>query len=206
MTHLTRTLAAGIAFAGSIAASAATPSFATFADPSHTAATPLFTFDKGLNQLSGSWTLPGLTLHQPLFSTTASDVRFTMAPVSLTSGTVNLGTLGPGSFTFEEFDGSNWVQVLRVAFTSATLTQFQFAAGAGDGVEFFDSLDNPLSGWTDKSFAFSLTNRRDFVDSGRDLRTYTASFGSTASPVPEPAAAGVLGVGALALMRRRRSR
>lgn len=205
MRSLIRTLAAGCAVAAVAASAHATLSFATFADPSASAMTPLFTFDKDLNQLEESWTLTGLTLNQPLFSVTNTDVRFSMDPVQLTAGNVNFGLLGPGEFKFESFDGSNWVTVLRVAFASAVLTQFQFAAGAGDGVEFFDGSGNPYSLWTDKSFAFSLTNRRDFVDGGRDLRTYTASFGSTANPVPEPATLGILGVGALALARRRRA-
>lgn len=203
MKHLARILASGGVLSVT-AVSFAAPSFATFADPSLSAATPLFTYDKDLKMLSGSWSLPGLTLNQPVFCCSASDVRFTMDPVALIAGTVNLGTLGPGTFKFEKYDGTEWVQVLRVAFASATLTQFQFTAGAGNGVEFFDGLDNPYSDWTNKSFAFSLTNRRDFVDGGRNLRTYTASFGSTAEPVPEPATLAVLGVGALALMRRRR--
>src|SRR5215203_2400011 len=109
---------------------AASITVATFADPSTTSSTPLFTYLAGTgttanptgSTLSGGWSGTGLDL---LFSPTAqtfSDVTFDFASLTSTGGFATAGGsmlfFGTGSFSFI-YNGS---ALLTYSWSSATLT------------------------------------------------------------------------------------
>ncbi len=164
---------------------------ATFSDPS--TGTPSL-FNVTNTAISGGWLGSGLTLQLVPNSTAYNNVTFTMGPV------VRVGAfgLGAGSIVFND-SSSN--PLLTINFTSGSImTPFFFGASTAnlDNVT-FSSPQFSTAGYTNEQFAFSFANQK-----GRNGDySYTASFTSSAEAVPEPASMAVLGLGAVALIRRR---
>ncbi len=187
-----------------VAAVAANASFtvATFADPAKTGTTPLFTWDTGTNVLSGSWELPGLSLQTPGFNTPGviNDVKFEMAPVSLTAVIPGvLYTMSAGAVNFYTTDKTN--PFFTITFDGGTFLN-PFNAGASTAAlnsVNFSGADVP-TGLDQEQFSFSFANP---VVSGNKI-TYTGSF--TSSAVPEPASMLALGAGLAMVAARRRNR
>jgi hypothetical protein len=118
--------------------------------------------------------------------------------VLLFSDPSNIGnwTSGPGYIRF--FD-ANDTTVLRIDFDSALLTGSGFTAGYGAGTQ--ADMSGPIvePGWEDEHFSFAFSNFNVI-----DNDTFTMSSSFTSSAVPEPATIVALGLGAAALLRRRR--
>lgn len=183
------------------AAMAQADTVATFADPSPTGTTPVFAFDGAF--FSGGWSGTGLTLETPglLAIPDFADARFSMTPLSATNIVGNFWSLSGGSINF--VDSAN-VPLLTISFSAATLN-IPAGAGASDFVGQNVTFSGPILGGfasvTNEAFAFSFANP---VGSPTNL-TVTSAFTSSADLiVPAPASAGLLAIGGLAALRRRR--
>jgi PEP-CTERM motif len=163
---------------------------ATFEDPSSDSATPLFTFDALAMELSGGWSLPGLTLET--LGGTFSNVTFELEPVS-----VNLfGQVDPGRVDFR----LGVVPLLTIEFDSGQLNPTAFGA-----TEFLATNDVVFSGAIfefpveNESFSFAFANQTDLGAGGFSA---TATFTSSADVIPEPASLGLLALSTCVLARR----
>jgi MYXO-CTERM domain-containing protein len=188
-----------LAAAGLTASAANADTIATFADPSPSGATPMFAFNG--SALTGSWmAMPNLNLLTPVLPTPDyMNAQFSMAPVPVLSpaGPTSFN-MGPGSINF--FDSFN-VPILTIAFSGGLLNSaatFGSSDFIGQNVTFSGSL---LGGNTvsNEAFAFSFANPVGTLSN----YTVTSSFTSSAT-IPTPGAAALLGLGGLALGRRRR--
>lgn len=179
------------------AAMASTMTFATFADPSGSAANPLFRMDDQYSKISGEYLGTGLTLQIPFTGEEFQDVTFVMDEISADL----YGFTDPGQIDF--FDGGDLL--LTITFQSARLTEFGFGARNKstdpDNVDIIYTGFSPSFNLTDEAFAFSFSNFDEVTTPG--WITTTASF--TSSAIPEPATAVFLGLGCLPMLRRRRT-
>lgn len=191
-----------LGLAGAVSAQSFT--LATFADPTLDATTPMITFlssnTNPLNlsgTLSGSWTGSGLTLITPnLPGGPFANARFSLATAGGGAISVSNGAVSAGVVTFR--NSANAV-LFSINFQSAVYNN----SGVGgnflinSGISFTNGLLN-VSNFTNGAFGFAFANP---TTSGNQI-TYTASF--TSSAVPEPASLAALGLGAIALIKRRR--
>lgn len=175
---------------------------ATFADPSPTGATPLFSLTA--NTFSGGWSGTGLTLETPgiLAVGDYADATFSMSPLAAVNVFGSFWALSSGSINF--FDSAS-NPLLTISFSSATLNVPAGAGGSdfiGNNVTFSGPI---LAGYTlisNEAFAFSFANP---VGTPNQF-TVTSAFTSSADLfVPAPATAGLLGLGAIGALRRRRN-
>lgn len=193
-----------------VAAGAVHASFTvgTFADPTATSSENFFRFTRlseSTALLEGAWLADGLHLLTPGVSAPDQfDARFEIRNSQDTLGL--LATTSGGDFFTEAgyvrfFDSSNNT-LLRIDFDSAVLNGNGFAAGFGSGTDDIDMSGAIVEpGWENEHFGFAFTNWT-VVD--EDDLTMSASF--TSSAVPEPGTLGVLTLGLLPLLRRRKSR
>lgn len=186
---------------GMVAVSATSQAFtvATFADPSVSGSTPLFTFDSTANTLDGGWSLLGLMLETPGWAgADVADAKFSMTTVALTPLVANVYTTNGGTINFTD-QANN--AVMQITFGSGV-----FVANNGFGGSDFSgnivSITGPgiPGGWSQETFNFSFANP---VING-NMSTYTASFTSSAVPEPATMLALASGVGMLAARRRRK--
>ena len=91
-------------------------------------------------------------------------------------------------------DGTNSIFLTTTSGTAGIGTQAGIGSPLANGNSYFDAISvyGP-TGW-------SRTDNASVLNTG----TWDFSYGVTGSPVPEPASMAVLGMGALALIRRRR--
>lgn len=158
-------------------------------------------FSRAGDSFSGAGVIPAFVLG----TTTYTNVGLTFGgslDVLGASSLVSMGAVGPGSFVFRSSGGDT---LLTVDFDSASLmsngawlTAFNATYAAEDNVRFgglvVPSAD-PRAG-----FSFSLSPKIGVPN------FYNASFSATGNveAVPEPATLTAMGIGALALLRRRR--
>lgn len=196
---VSKLLAGAVAVGGAFVSHAET--IATFADPSPSGATPLFTFTSaaGAGTLTGGWNALGLTLQTPgLAAPDFSDAQFTMPPVAATGG-IGVWALGPGSVNF--FDSSS-APLFTITFSSGTLTS-PVGTGAsdfvGDNVVFSGPII-PAGVLVNEAFAFSFANPRGTIEN----YTVTSAFTSSADRIPEPSSLALLALGSVVTLLRRR--
>lgn len=202
-----RFIAVAAGLGASIAiASAQSFTVATFADPSGTAANPVFTFTPSsggqptgtTGTLSGGWTAAGLNLQTPgIAAPDFANAKFALTNTQGGGLAINNGVAGAGQIVFTT---SANAAIMTINFQSATYSPFGLGGATllGNGVTF--SGPQVPSGLTNGSFAFSFANQTV----GSNLLTMTASF--TSSAAPESGTMAALGLGAVALIRRRRNR
>lgn len=185
---------------------AKTVTIATFADPSADADKPLFAVDNISNYITGGWadSETGLTLEIPYSGNTYLDAFFTMTDVFYQDGAGG-GITGSGTIKFfADGQSTNTTALIQISFNSGHVTPLGF--GAMD-MFYFDGVTisgSEIAGvLTDESFAFSFANQTALSGSWDNGYTATASF--TSSAVPEPATICLLGLGALALLRKHRA-
>jgi hypothetical protein len=182
---------------------------ATFADPSPNSSNPLFTVDYTALTLAGGWSdsKTGLTLQFPANGHTYSDAWFNMfgptgsPTVTLTQVIPNtFYSTGSGTINFYK-DGTSTNPLLVINFDSGAVSPYGFGAiFTVSGVTFTGSeISGSLS---QEQFAFSFANTAPLAT--HSGFTSTAAF--TSSAVPEPATITLLCAGALALMKRKRSK
>lgn len=187
-------------FAASIGMVAAAEAFtfATFSDPTIGQGNPTAMIFVAGGELSGGY--DGVSL-QTLSGTVTASFEVTgpggAGGVAVTEVAPEFWALGAGAVRF--FTGSD-SNVLTITFESGSLTENEFGANEfqGDVVSFSGS--SVVQAYTNEAFGFAFANPRVNANG----KSYTASFTASVDAVPEPASLGVLGIGALALIRRRR--
>jgi hypothetical protein len=190
------------------ASSFASFTVATFADPATGSSQNFISVTPGVAgsfDMTAAWTGAGLNLLTPgtpapdfpnatfqLFNATGGNVlNFTPIVPNLVYQS------GPGVLRF--FDNAS-NQILQIGFASSQLTQFGWGASDSNGNAVVMTGSIAGTGWSDEQFGFAFAN----TTSTPNGTTLSASF--TSSAVPEPATLAALGLGAVALMRRRRSK
>jgi hypothetical protein len=157
-------------------------------------------FTRTLNGFTGGGTIPAFVFG----STTYTDVALTMTDLMVMgSPTVtSAGELGPGILTFKSGD----LTILTVNFVSARLrsngaanTAFNATYAEDDTINFGGQVTGDQ---TANGFSFALSPKVGVPN------VYNASFSAVGNvqAVPEPASMAALGLGALALVRKRRAR
>ena len=187
-------------------AQASTVTIATFADPANDSSTPLFTVDLNNNLITGGWldSQTNLTLEVIYSGNTFVDAFFTMTTVTYT-GTITGGETGGGTIKFFADGQTSTTPLIQIDFAKAHVTPVGFGAMDlfyADGVNISGSEIGPAT-LTDEAFSFSFANQVPIGGDWNNGHTATASF--TSSAVPEPATIALLGLGALSLLRRKRS-
>lgn len=190
---------AALSTLAAVAGSAQGATIVTFADPAMGPSTPLFEVNSMTGMLTGGWSGSNLLLETPgLPGPNLPDATFTLSAVALLTP-LPFATLGPGQLDF--YDSSNVLQ-LTITFNGGLLTS-SFGFGASEFQGNSVTFSGPLLGGTvltDEAFAFSFANP---VATANGYQA-TASFTSSATVVPAPGAAAIIGLGGLALTRRRR--
>lgn len=183
------------------ATSQATITIATFADPASGSATPMFRYNATLGTIRADWLTNGLTLEHPGFigGGSTADVKMRMNPLTLTAvipGAVFTSNAGAINF----WTTSEASPIFTITFSSAVFT-FPVSLGSADfqanNVAF--SGPNVPSGLSQEQFGFSFAN----VVPTQSGNGYTMSSSFTSSAVPEPASLAVLGLGLLAIRRKK---
>lgn len=184
-----------------VAAAASHASFtvATFADPSNSSTNPLFSFNANTSTLTGGWSGTGLTLQTPglIGGGSLNDVKFVMTPITTTNIGPGVFVTNGGNIKFYTSDINN--PDFTVNFDSAILVNplnFGTSEFIGSNVSF--TGPNVPSGLSEESFGFTFANQR--VNQG--VYTYTAAF--TSSAVPEPATMIAIATGIAGVVARRR--
>lgn len=187
---------------------------ATFADPSGNSNNPLFTVDFTQMQLTGGWSdaNTGLTLQIPYSSHTFTDAWFNITDVNITS-TASLpwgkfGQTGQGRIRFYA-DNTNTNPLVVIDFNNGVVSPYGFGANkvlfSAANVEITGSeITGTLS---EEIFSFSFANLARLPGSTNWNDGFTATAAFTSSAVPEPATIGLLCMGGLTILgKKKRSR
>jgi len=190
-------------------AQATTFTVATFGDPSLISTNPLFTVDFRHKQmkLTGGWPdiKTGLTLEIPYNGHAFVNAWFEMSEVEITYAHRTFGKTGPGEINFYR-DGDSGNPLVAIDFESGSVSRYGFGAD-----EIFVANNVTITGseitgtLSEEMFSFSFANLARLPGSANwnDGFTATAAFTSSAT-LPEPATVGLLGLGGLSLLRRKR--
>lgn len=93
--------------------------------------------------------------------------------------------------------GTYWVTLAPIS--SGTGSEYMSTTSGANGLG--GPLADGQSYWDSPTFGFTFNSTSDVFGAGN----WDMSIGVTGTPVPEPASMAILGIGALALIRRRRS-
>jgi len=178
---------------------------ATFEDPADNDSTPLFTVDLSQTQgkITGGWLDSQTGLDLVVGGYTFTDAFFTMTDVDY-DGDLSGGTTGDGTIKFFADGDTTGNPLVQIVFDSATVTPLGFG---GMNAFFFDNgvviTGSEIPGsLTDESFSFSFANQAPL--NGNSDNGYTATAAFTSSAVPEPATLGLLLVGGMGVLLKRR--
>jgi hypothetical protein len=197
--------------------SAHSKTVATFADPALNTSTPLFTIDGIGNTVNGGWgdNKTGLNFEVVWTGNTYNNAYFTMTQLTITSKPITVPNATLAYFTtsggtikfFKDNDPTSAMPILQIDFDSLSCT---FGGLGGDNV--FSGNNVKFSGFeigntvlSEETFAFSFANLRAFNSVLPD-NGYTSTASFTSSAVPEPVTLALLGIGGMALLRRRSHR
>ncbi|MGA1979035.1 MAG: PEP-CTERM sorting domain-containing protein [Sedimentisphaerales bacterium] len=186
---------------------------ATFADPSRNSNNPLFTVDFTQMKFTGGWDddKTGLTLEIPYSGYTFEDAWFEMTEVEITDTDViwgqKFGQASSGVIKFYE-DNTSTDPLVIIDFDSGLILRQSFSADEIFVAENVTITGSKIPGTLlQEQFTFGFANRAKLPGhtDWNDGFTATAAFTSSAVPAPEPATICLLGLGALSLLRRKRS-
>ncbi|MHB0946887.1 MAG: PEP-CTERM sorting domain-containing protein [Sedimentisphaerales bacterium] len=186
---------------------------ATFADPSPSSSNYLFKVDFTQMEITGGWSdaQTGLVLEIPVTGYTVEnssafqDAWFEMSTVQITSAYSLYGETGAGVINFYE-NGTAVNPLVTINFESGLISRFGLGAEevfVADNVTITGSkIPNQIE---EERFAFSFANLAKL--SGHTLWTdgFTATAAFTSSAVPEPATIALLSIGALSIIRRKKT-
>ena len=181
----------------------ATSTVATFLDPSAGSGDPMFVVDLTANTITGGWadSQTGLDLLVPWSGNAVfNDAFFIMDPIVYNGGQAG-GATGSGIIKFfENNQDTDTTPLVQIVFDSGQITPL----GLGGTNLFFSNgvviTGSQINGsLINESFSFSFANQK-LLNNGFSA---TAAFTSSAS-VPEPATMALFGLGAAALLRRRK--
>ncbi len=199
-------LALGLAFTTN-PASGTTITIATFADPAADASTPLFTVTFGTTgSVIGGWddSYTGLDLEVPLTGGFYQDAFFKMDPLTYNGDSFG-GVTGGGAIRFFD-DGDNpdiAVPLVSITFRSGQLNPGSFYA---DDLFHLNNVQITVKDFSQtliqEQFSFAFANKT--IIGGAEPTGFHATAAFTSSGVPEPATMILLGLGSLALIRRRK--
>lgn len=190
----------------SVAVANASFTVGTFLDPASNSSQNFISFTQTTTTtgvLNGGWTTNGLNLATPgIAAPDQPNVRFEIRDAQNNVGLDMTVSTGNQIYTSEAgyirfYDAAN-ATVLRIDFSSSffQLNGWSSSDLFGFNVSMSGSIvDGP---WTDESFGFAFSN---FQGSPTGVNMSSAF---TSSAVPEPATLAALGLGAAALIRRRK--
>ncbi|RYG24644.1 PEP-CTERM sorting domain-containing protein [bacterium] len=150
--------------------------------------------------LTGTGTIDGFMLNGMNYNGVTFTLNSTDFQYNELAGGRSDALVGPGSFAFTQ----GGTTLLSATFTKAVLNDGSFSSSYLDGaVITFGGLVNPLNP-LDPSFTFTLSQNPPQT-SGNNY-AYFSTFGAAGNveAVPEPATMAALGLGAAAMLRRRR--
>ncbi|MHB0946886.1 MAG: PEP-CTERM sorting domain-containing protein [Sedimentisphaerales bacterium] len=192
-----------LAIAGFISVDAkATFTVATFSDPSGDSNSPLFEVDFAAMTLNGGWadTEIGLLLNVPYSANSFTNAWFEMTEVAIIN---TFGDTG-GEIKFYA-DGDSTTPLLDITFGSGYVSRFNFGADemfvANNVIITGSQIGGVLSA---EEFSFAFANLAKLTGSSNWDDGFTATAAFTSSAIPEPATMGLLSIGFLSLIRRKK--
>ncbi len=201
-----------VGFISANAKAAVTQTIATFNNPSNVSSDWLFKVDFNNSLLTGGWDddKTGLTLEIPYSNhtiangTAFTDAWFNMTDVEITSGTMPgegfYGLTGPGTINFYA-NGTSTNPLLVIEFTSGFVSRYSSATNKFAAADVTFTGSEIIGTLSDEQFAFSFADKIKLP--GPHSFTAAASF---TSATPEPATVALLGIGALSMLCRKRSK
>ncbi|MGA2915754.1 MAG: PEP-CTERM sorting domain-containing protein [Sedimentisphaerales bacterium] len=181
---------------------------ATFFDPAQTNSKyPLFDVNYATMKLTGGWpdSKTGLTLQIPWSGHTFSNAWFEVKqPIALSAPTMGYCSTGPGEVDFYK-DNTSTNPLLIIQFDYGVMSPSGFGSNDAYALANVRITGSEITGTlSDEVFAFSFANRAYLPGSSKWSDGWTATASFTSSAIPEPATIGLLCMGGLAILRKKK--